>query len=185
VPQFAENVGTSALRGQPNDRISMAPMAGCQPRASLGKRLEALALTALLLVVTFVIGWLIWSVFEWRKGQTPSYRLLGLRIVRLSDEQPIRLGRSFARACICCLLVIPTIVICCVIGISYTLGASPPDGLLRRPRSAPWDYLTATKVTDERAQLDANGDFGHAILEPIDLAGATRATGTRNNGHAH
>jgi uncharacterized RDD family membrane protein YckC len=163
----------------------MVPMAGRQPAASLGKRLEALVLTALLLVVTLAIGWLIWSVFEWRKGQTPSYRLLGLRIVRLSDERPIRLGRSIARACICCLLVIPTIAVCCVIGICFTLGASPPGGLLRRPRIAPWDYLTATKVTDERAQPEANGDFGHAILEPIDLAGATRASGTHNNGHAH
>src|ERR1700728_1763023 len=129
---------TSALRWQTTDRISMVPMAGCQPAASLGKRLEALVLTVLLLVVTLVIGWLIWSVFEWRKGQTPSYRLLGLRIVGLSDEQPIRLGRSLARACICCLLVIPPIAVCCVIGICFTLGASPPDGLLRRPRIAPW-----------------------------------------------
>ena len=163
----------------------MATMAGCQPAASLGKRIEALALTALLLVVTLVIGWLIWSVFAWRKGQTPSYRLLGLRIVRLSDGRPIRLSRSLARACICCLLVIPTIAVCCVIGICFTLGASPPGGLLRRPRIAPWDYLTATTVTDERAQPEADGDFGDAISEPIDLAGATRASGKHNNGHAH
>jgi RDD family len=159
-------------------------MAGRQPVASLGKRIEALVLTALLIVVTLAIGWLIWSVFEWRNGQTPSYRLLGLRIVRLSDERPIRLGRSLARACICCLLVIPTVAACCVIGICFTLGASPEDGMLRRPRIAPWDYLTATKVIDERAQPESIGDLGLAILEPIDLAGATRASGTHNNGHA-
>ena len=163
----------------------MASMAGRQPAASFGKRLEALVLTALLLVVTLAIGWLIWSVFEWRKGRTPSYRLLGLRIVALSDERPIGPGRSLARACICCLLVVPTIVACCVIGICFTLGASPPSGLLRRPRVAPWDYLTATKVTDERAQPEAHGGFGHAILESIDLASATRASGTHNNGDAH
>jgi hypothetical protein len=163
----------------------MVPMAGRQPAANLGKRLEALILTALLLVVTLAIGWLIWSVFEWRNGQTPSYRLLGLRIVRLSDERPIRVGRSLARASICCLLVIPTLAVCCFIGISFTLGASPPDGLLRRPRVAPWDYLTATTVIDERAQPEAHGDFGHLILEPIDLSGATRASGTHKNGHAN
>ena len=101
-------------------------MAGHQPPARLGKRLEALVLTALLLVVTLAIGWLIWSVFEWRNGQTPSYRLLGLRIVRLSDERPIGLGRSLARSCICCLLVIPTIAVSCIIGICFTLGASAP-----------------------------------------------------------
>jgi hypothetical protein len=163
----------------------MVPMAGRQPEASLGKRIEALVLTALLLVVTLAVGWLIWSVFEWRKGQTPSYRLLGLRIVRLSDERRIGLGRSLARAGICCILVVPTFAVCCLIGICFTLGASPPGGLLRRPRIAPWDYLTATKVTDERAHPEVASDFGHAILEPIDLAAATRAPGTHDDGHAH
>jgi hypothetical protein len=101
----------------------------------------------------------------------------------LYEEGPDVNGYSFGLTTrsktrrICCLLVIPTIAVCCVIGICFTLGASPPGGLLRRPRIAPWDYLTATKVTDERAQPEANGDFGHAILEPIDLAGATRRVG--------
>ena len=163
----------------------MANVAGRKSAASLGKRVQALVLAPLLFVATLGIGWLIWSVFEWRNGRTPSYRLLGLRIVRLSDEGPIRLGRSLARAAICCLLVIPTIAVCCLIGLCFAFGASPPDGLLHDPRTAPWDYLTATKVTDERAQLWVNGDRAHGILEPIDLAAATRPSGTHDNGHAH
>ncbi|MGP0030458.1 MAG: RDD family protein [Acidimicrobiales bacterium] len=159
-------------------------MAGRQPAVSLGKRMEALALTAALLVLTLGIGWLIWSVFEWRHARTPSYRLLGLHIVRRSDERPIRLVRSLARASICCLLVIPTVAVCCVIGLCFAFGASPPDDLLRRPRTAPWDFLTATRVTDERTRPEAHGDFGHAILKPIDLARATRASGTHNEGPA-
>jgi len=160
------------------DRHSMVSMAGRQPAASFGKRIEAFALTPLLFVATLGIGWLVWSVFEWRNGRTPSYRLLGLRVVRLSDERPIGLGKSLERGSICCLLVLPTIAICCVIGISFLLGASPPDGLLRDPRTSPWDHLTATKVTNEHTRPWANGDFGHGVLEPIDLAGDTRASGT-------
>jgi hypothetical protein len=163
----------------------MGSMAGRQRAASLGKRIEALALTPLLFVVTLGVGWLVWSVLEWRDGRTPSYRLLGLRIVRLSDERPTRIARSLARSSICFLLVIPTIVACCVIGVCFVFGASPPDDLLRHPRTAPWDYLTATKVTDERMQEVAVGDADHDMLGPIDLSRSTRPSGTQNNGHVH
>ena len=81
------------------------PMAGRVPAASLGKRIEALALTPLLFAVTLGVGWLVWCVLEWRNGRTPSYRLLGLRVVRQSDGRPIRLVRSLARSSICCLLI--------------------------------------------------------------------------------
>jgi hypothetical protein len=164
--------------------VSMGSMAGRKPAASLGKRIEALALTPLLFVVTLGVGWLVWSVLEWRDGRTPSYRLLGLRAVRASDERPIRLARSLARWCICCLLVIPIVAICCVIGICFVFGASPPDDLFNHPRTAPWDYLTATRVTDEGTQPDLGGDFGHEILRPIDLSRATRPPGTQN-GRVH
>ena len=99
--------------------------------------MEALALTPLLLIVTLGIGWLLWSILEWRSGRTPSYRLLGLRVVRRSDEQRIGLGRSFVRSGVCCtLLVIPTIVVGAVIAFSFAMGASPPDGLLSQSRAA-------------------------------------------------
>jgi hypothetical protein len=163
----------------------MVPMAGHQPAASLGKRIEALALTLLLFVVTLGVGWLVWSVLEWRNGRTPSYRRLGLRVVRASDGRPIRLFRSLARSSICGLLVIPTVAVCCVIGISFVFGASPPDDLLRHPRTAPWDYLTATRVTDERTPPDVGGEFGHEILGPIDLSRATRPSGAQDNGRVH
>ena len=156
-----------------------------QPAASLGKRIEVLGLTPLLFVLTLGVGWLVWSVFEWRKGRTPSYRLVGLRVVRLSDERPIRLARSLVRCGICILLVIPTVAVCCVIGICFVFGASPPDDLLRHPRTAPWDYLTATKVTYERTQEGVGGNPGREILSPIDLSRATRPSGTQNNGHIH
>ena len=161
----------------------MDVMAKRQAAASLGKRIEALALTPILFVVTLGVGWLVWSVVEWCRGRTPSYRILGLRVVRMSDERPIGLARSLARWSICILLVVPMVVGCCVIGLSFVFGASAPDDLLRHPRRAPWDYLTATKVTDEGAQKGGGGKSDHGILSPIDLSRATRPSGTQNNGH--
>lgn len=159
-------------------------MAARQPEARLGRRLEALALTPLLLVVTLGIGFLLWSILEWRNGRTPSYRLLGLRIVRRSDGEPIGLGRSFARSGVCCtLLVIPTIVIGGVVAVSFAMGASPPDGLLSQSRAAPWDRLTATKVLDERAESSMEPESGIAIVDPIRSVNAIDLSGPSQNGH--
>ena len=157
------------LFGDEINVISMILMAGNEPEASFGKRLEALALTPLLCVVTLGIGWMVWCVFEWRKGRTPSYRVLRLHVVRLSDGQPICLGRSIVRSGFCCLLLVPTIAVCAIIGISFVFGASAPDNLFRDPRRDPWDHFTSTKVTSEQAEPLVGWEF-RPVLEPIDLA---------------
>ena len=121
-------------------------------RASLGRRIEALLLTVFLILGSLGIGWLVWSVLEWRNGSTPSYRLLKLRIVALSDRRPIGLMRSVVRNGIfCTVLLLPTIVVCCVAGVAFVMGASPPDRILDRPLTAPWDRFTRTEVVDERS----------------------------------
>ncbi len=158
----------------------MTLMAGPASAVSFGKRLEALALGSVLFVGTLGIGWLVWSLFEWTSGRTPSYQLLGLRVVRVSDGQPIGLMKSMVRSSICGLLLLPTMAVCCVIGICFVLGASAPDRLLRDPQRAPWDRLTATNVTDERIGPWVGGEFS-PVLEPVDLASAPRASGVRYN----
>jgi hypothetical protein len=160
-------------------------MAANKAVAGLKKRLEALALAPLLLVVTLGVGWLVWCVLEWPGGRTPSYRVLGLRVVRTADDQPIGLLRSFARSSLCLVLVVPTIVVCCVIGISFVFGASAPDDLFRQPRPAPWDRLTATKVVDDRAPSDLGGPVSHEALDHIDLTGLPPAPQAHTNGHVH
>jgi RDD family len=158
----------------------MTLMAGNEPEASFGKRLEALALAPLLCVVTLGIGWMVWCVWEWRNGRTPSYRILKLHVVRMSDGEPIGLGRSIARSGICCLLLVPTILTCVVIGISFAFGASAPDNLFRDPRRAPWDHFTRTKVTNDRAEPLVGGEFT-PVLEPIDLATSKRPSNAQYN----
>lgn len=155
-----------------------------QPAASLGRRIGALALTVLLLLVTLVVGWVVWSFFEWRQGRTPSYRLLGLRVVGRVDGQPIGLGRSFVRSAVCCsLLVVPTLVIGSVILLCFAFGASPPDGLFRQPRRAPWDALTSTKVLDERTRPPIRLGAEFRPIDPVDLGGVSVVEVPRSNGH--
>ena len=117
--------------------------------ARIGPRLSALGLTVLLIVATLGIGWLIWSVVEWRRGRTPGYRLVGLRVVRRSDGRRAGLSRSALRTLCCALLILPTIVVCCLLAVTFVMGASPPNGLLSRPRAAPWDRLSGTEVVEE------------------------------------
>jgi hypothetical protein len=167
------------------DGVIVDSMAGSEPVASVGKRMEALALAPLLFVVTLGVGWLVWCVVEWANGRTPSYRLLGLRVVRTSDEQPTRLVRSFARGIICLVLVVPTIAVCCVIGVTFVFGASPPEDLLRRPRTAPWDHITGTKVIDEGTQWRGRRPKTQKTLDHIDLTGARQAPEVQTNGRVH
>jgi uncharacterized RDD family membrane protein YckC len=151
--------------------------------ASLGRRIEALALSLLLLVVTLVVGWLVWSVFEWRHGRTPSYRILGLRVVRRGDGRPVGVGRSLLREALCWLVLVPTIVIGALAAVVFVMGASPPDGLLRDPRPAPWDRLTSTWVVDERAEaaVDPGADESAAGvakgLRPNDVSSGASLNG--------
>jgi hypothetical protein len=58
------------------------------------------------------------------------------------------------RNAVCCtLLLVPTIIVCAMLALAFVMGASPPDGLMRKARRAPWDVLTRTKVLDQRARL--------------------------------
>jgi RDD family len=152
--------------------VTLLPVVRKQPAASLGRRIGALALGVLLVAATLVVGWLVWSVFEWRRGRTPTYRLLGLRVVDRTGGQPVGLGRSFLRSGILCpLLIVPTAIVGAVVLLCFAFGASPPDGLFTRPRRAPWDALTATTVLDERARPRLRLGAEFQPIDPVDLGG--------------
>jgi hypothetical protein len=120
------------------------------PGASLGIRCKALLLTVLLILVTLGVGWLAWSVVEWRHGRNPGYRLTNLRAVRRSDGRPIGFGRSLCRETCCALLLLPTLLACGVLALGFAMGASPSEGVFGQSRRAPWDVVTRTDVVNER-----------------------------------
>jgi len=57
-------------------RESVGPMR----YASFQHRLAAYALDAALSILTFGIGWLIWSFIVWGEGQTPGKKILKIRV---------------------------------------------------------------------------------------------------------
>ena len=55
--------------------------------ASRGQRFGALLLELLLAVVTLVIGWLIWSLIVYSRGQSPAKQVLKMRVIRLESSK--------------------------------------------------------------------------------------------------
>ena len=65
--------------------------------ASRGQRFGALLLELLLAVVTLVIGWLIWSLIVYSRGQSPAKQVLKMRVIRLESLQAADWGRMALR----------------------------------------------------------------------------------------
>lgn len=65
--------------------------------ASPGHRIGATAVDAGLNLVTFGIGWFVWSLFVWRNGQTPGKYLLKIRVINESEGQTARWGQMCLR----------------------------------------------------------------------------------------
>ncbi len=130
------------------------------PDAGFGARIKALFLTFAIIIATLGVGWLLWSVAEWRHGRTASFRLTGLRVVRRSDGSPIGLAQSLLRnAGLCTILLVPTMLACIVIAFAFVMGASPPNDVFSKPRNAPWDRLTKTRVVRERRRRFSRGKY--------------------------
>ena len=60
--------------------------------ASRGQRFGALFLELLLVVVTLLIGWLIWSLIVYSRGQSPAKQVLKMRVVRLESHRAANWG---------------------------------------------------------------------------------------------
>lgn len=65
--------------------------------ASPGKRFGGYLLEGVLLVFTLGIGWLIWALIVFARGQTPAKHLLGMKVVRLRTGQRATWGTMFLR----------------------------------------------------------------------------------------
>lgn len=56
--------------------------------AGIGRRIGAFFLGIALAIVTLGIGYVIWGLFLWPRGQTPTYQVLGMRCWRPQDGRP-------------------------------------------------------------------------------------------------
>ena len=91
---------TSARSGRRDEPGRRHAAAGVQI-SSAGRRLGAWALDVLLLIVTLFIGWLIWSLIIWGRGQSPGKQLLHMRVVYLQNGTHVSWGRMAFREVIC------------------------------------------------------------------------------------
>lgn len=67
------------------------------PKANPRHRLAGQALDAALYVVTLGIGWFIWDLIVWGKGQTPGKQILKMRVYDKSTGLPARWGHMLIR----------------------------------------------------------------------------------------
>jgi uncharacterized RDD family membrane protein YckC len=65
--------------------------------ASVGRRIGAWFLSILLLIVTLVIGYVIWGLIAWGKGTTPALQVLGMKVWRVDQPGVPGWGRMALR----------------------------------------------------------------------------------------
>ena len=63
--------------------------------SSVKRRFYAYVLDCILSVLTLGIGWIIWSLLAWRRGQSPAKQLMGMYVVH--DGRPASWKRMAAR----------------------------------------------------------------------------------------
>jgi len=82
--------------GAPAAPFAVAVPAGTQ-LSSLGKRLGGALLTAVLVLVTLFIGYVIWAFIAYSKGQNPAKQLLNMYVIDDRTGQPATWGTMFVR----------------------------------------------------------------------------------------
>jgi len=79
---------------QPNP----ASAAGAPELATIGMRIAAVLVDSILLPLTLYIGWIIWSLIIYGRGQTPGKQLVGIYAARVDDpERRLSWGSMFLR----------------------------------------------------------------------------------------
>jgi uncharacterized RDD family membrane protein YckC len=91
-------------------------------KATIQHRLGGKALDLALYLVTFGIGWFIWSMIVWTQGQTPGKQLLKMRVTDKSTGKPIKWGhmaiREFLLPMSFSLAVLPIVLVLSLIPIT-------------------------------------------------------------------
>jgi hypothetical protein len=65
--------------------------------SSPGKRFGGLLLSLLLMIVTLLIGYLVWAVIAWSKSTTPAKQLLGMKVIDAKTMRPATTGKMWLR----------------------------------------------------------------------------------------
>jgi len=141
-PGYQNYPGQPAYQGY-QGYPSYAPGGAGAPVSTAGKRFGAYLLEALLLIVTLFIGWLIWSLVVWSKGQTPAKAVLGMRCINTTTGRAATWGTMALRE-----LVGKLILGNITFGITTIVSAIMV--LVDNERhEALWDKIASTVVVDD------------------------------------
>ena len=108
---------------------------------SNGVRFGALLLDVLLMIVTCVIGWLIWSIVLWQQSTSPAKKMLKLKIVDVNTGAPATMTQMLLRE------GLGKIVLGTITGITGLISAVLI--LVVPGRQGVWDYIAKTTVVRE------------------------------------
>ncbi len=89
-PPTASEQGPPPIRGVP-------PLPPGVTLAPVGRRVGAYFLAILLVIVTLVIGYIIWGLVAWRRGTSPALSVLKMRCVKVSDGTKATFGTMALR----------------------------------------------------------------------------------------
>jgi uncharacterized RDD family membrane protein YckC len=118
------------------------PAAAPYVLASKGKRFGAFLLEGVLAIVTLFIGWLIWSIIIWSKGQTPAKSILKMRVVKLDTGRAATTGDMALRELVAkWLLGSITSGIYTIVSAIFVIADPQSQGL--------WDKICGTVVIDD------------------------------------
>jgi uncharacterized RDD family membrane protein YckC len=120
--------------------------AGIHPYGRLatpGRRFVGYLLYIVLFIVTLGIGYIIWDLISWKKGQTPVYRIMKMQVVKKDTGQPADFGTMFVRGFLGSIL--QGLVDAIVIG--YILLFMP---FWDKDNQMLWDKISGTVVLDTR-----------------------------------
>jgi uncharacterized RDD family membrane protein YckC len=109
-------------------------------------RLGAALLDVLLIIVTLFIGWAIWTLIVWSKGQTPGKQICGQRVVMKQTGQAARWGDMALRDFVIRGLAIGILgqLTCGIVSLVATLM------IFSAYHETLWDKWAGTLVVDDR-----------------------------------
>jgi uncharacterized RDD family membrane protein YckC len=109
--------------------------------SSPGRRVGAYLLDVVLVFVTLFVGWLVWSLVLWSKGQSPGKSILGMRCMSIESGRAASWGTMALRELVGKnLLGSVSLGITTIVSFFLILGDS---------RQGIWDKLASTVVVDD------------------------------------
>ena len=133
--------------------VAAGPVVGAErvpagiPLTNPWARLGAALLDVLLIIVTLFIGWLVWTLIVWSKGQTPGKQICGQRVVMKQTGRAAGWGEMALRDFVIRGLAIGILgqLTCGIVSLVATLM------IFSAYHETLWDKWAGTLVVDDRA----------------------------------